>query len=52
MNLGHRSGDLASDECFTSSGRFVVEEDAVTGEHTIGFSVVNDYPVGIKLCST
>src|SRR5574341_1326631 len=43
-------GDLATDECFTPSRRFVVEENAVTGEEIIGLAVVNGHPVGIHLC--
>ena len=48
FNTSKCSGDLTSDEGFTTSGAFMVEEDTITGVNTIGFTVVDGNPVGIE----
>ena len=34
----------------TSSRAFVIEEDSITGMDTVGFTVVDNYPIGVQLC--
>ena len=42
-------GDFSGDKGFSPYGRFMVEEDAVTGEHAVGFPVIDRNPIGIEL---
>merc|ERR1712127_1075889 len=42
-------GDLTRDEGGTTTGRLVVEENAVGQVHTVGFTVVNQNPEGVLL---
>jgi hypothetical protein len=40
-NLCDRSGDLSCDECFAAAWRFVIEQDAVHGEHAVSLAVIS-----------
>ena len=44
-----RPGHLSRNESLTATGRFVVEEDAVAGEETVTFPIVDCHPVGVDL---
>ncbi len=48
-DFGCGTGDLACDECLTPYRGFVVEKDAVAGEHPIRFTVIDGYPIGVHL---
>ena len=51
-DASHGGGDLLGDESATTTGGFVVEQDAVAGEHVIRLAVVLDGPEGVKLSYT
>ena len=44
-----RAGDLARDEGLAADRAFVVEQDAVGGEHAVGLAVVHRDPVAVEL---
>src|SRR5207249_2477269 len=46
--MRNRSSNLASHKGFTSTGRLMVEQDAVAGMKSIRFPVVDRNPVGKK----
>jgi hypothetical protein len=43
------ASDLAGDKRFPANGRFVIEQDSVTGEKPVGFAIVHCNPVAIDL---
>lgn len=47
MDAGNGTRDLPGDKGRASSGRLVVEEDAVDEEHVVGLSVVHQDPVRV-----
>jgi len=49
LDAGGGAGDFAGDEGFAAARGFVVKEDAVDGEGTVGLAVVDDLPVGVDL---
>jgi hypothetical protein len=52
MDIGNSASDLASDKSTATTGRFVVEQDTVTGIHVIRFTVVDNDPVTVQLGNT
>ena len=44
------AGDFTGNERFTATWGFVVEQNAVTGIHAVGFTVVHGDPVGVQFC--
>jgi hypothetical protein len=49
VDAGDGAGDLAGDEGFAAQGRFMVEQNAVAGVHSVGFAVVDGDPVAVDL---
>ncbi len=49
VDASDSAGDLTSDKSRTATRRFVIEENAVSGEHAVGLAVVDDDPVGVLL---
>jgi len=49
FDAGEGGGDFPGDERLSVAGRFVVEENPVTGEEIVTFAVVAGHPVGISL---
>jgi hypothetical protein len=49
LDAGRAAGDLAGDEVLTAPRRFVVEQDAVGGEQSIGLAIIDGLPVGVDL---
>ena len=49
-DVGDSAGDFAGHEGFAATWRFVVEQNAVTGVHAVGFTVVHGDPVGVQFC--
>src|SRR6185312_11687156 len=49
LDPGDAAGDLARDEGFAADRAFMVEQDAVGGEHAVGLAVVHRDPVAIEL---
>src|SRR5580704_10301832 len=49
LDRRHGAGDLSSHECFAAHRAFMIEKNAVTRMHTVGFTVVHRDPIGIKL---
>src|SRR5947207_2460711 len=44
-------GDLSGHECFASTWRFVIEENAIARKQTHRFPIVHRHPMSIKLRS-
>ncbi len=49
LDAGGGAGDFAGDKCFAAAGAFVIEEDAVAGEHAVALAVIDSLPVAIDL---
>ncbi len=43
------AGDFAGDEGFAAARAFVVEQDAVAGEHVVAFAVIDGLPIAVDL---
>jgi hypothetical protein len=51
FDAGDASGNFPGDKGFAALGGFMVEQDAVAGINTVGFSIVDAYPIGVKLAT-
>ena len=51
-DIRHGQGDLARNECLTTTGRLVVEQLTVDREHVVGLAVVARDPVAVDLCNS
>src|SRR5262249_11001815 len=49
LDAGDRAGDLAGHEGLAADRALVVEQDAVAGEHAVGFAIVHRHPVAVEL---
>ena len=41
--------NLSRDKRFAANGRFMIEENAVTGEQAVGFAIIHRNPVCVEL---
>jgi hypothetical protein len=48
FNAGYTSGNFSGDKGFATLRGFMIEQDAVAGKKTVGFSIVDAYPVSMK----
>ena len=48
LDAAQSTGDLAGNEGFATHRRFVVEQDAVTGIHAVGLTVIHRDPIRIE----
>src|SRR5580704_8157987 len=49
LDPGDGAGDLAGDKGLAADRAFMIEQDAVAGEHAVGLAVVHRDPVAVKL---